>query len=665
MARRKQPSAIVKIEARDGQITAPGGNLANYFMRNIPIWNPPAWQEAEVWRRFVEKQPIAAICRDRIADYLNSLDWAIIARDSEKRDELKPRIKHYTKLFERGNAYYYDLDFASHIEFIIKDLFTLPFGTACEIGRLDNEASGKVVWIRPLDAGTLVPTLNFDYPVMQVTPGNGLRPVYLPRGFVSRVFLSPRTEIMREGWGYAPPERIWKAIEMLATGDNYYAQLLLNTPEAGVLDLGDMDKTSAQEWVKSLRDLLYGINPLKIPVLYEHEKPAAWIPFGKPPSEILYDSTTIKYAAILCAGYGLTLSDIGFPTSSNGGETLAGTIRMERISASSGKSTAKKKTKAYFDRILPDSLKFEWIDYDDERLVSKGRARLASAQAGQTWVNMRAFKPSEIRQQAMADGLFSVSLPEIISPDDPEFQALQEAQSPFGNAAGSKTKTLGSPVPASSGGQGEKIPQQTIQRNMAKAEVEISKALVKSNEILSALIKTVKSNLSEEEVPLWDAEIDEYLIGRSDLESGVREVIDDVSKKIRESITGAWINEFSTALAERIAEDYVKEKLATMELEGDNFEISEVLAEAGSIRDQILPSVKDNLLYTISNYAVLMSKSRILDGNLDVDATESVSNNIRVSKEIAKEVLRNLHTIVNSVYENEKQNIKGEQDAGS
>jgi hypothetical protein len=82
--------------------------------------------------------------------------------------------------------------------------------------------------------------------------------------------------------------------------------------------------------------MLYGINPLKIPVLYEHTEKAEWIPFGKLPSEILYDSVTARYITILTSGYGLSPSDIGFASSSNGGETMAGTIRQERRSAKSG-----------------------------------------------------------------------------------------------------------------------------------------------------------------------------------------------------------------------------------------------------------------------------------------------------------------------------------------
>ena len=666
MAKPKQPKQVVRIEAREGQQSAPGGNLANYFMRNVPIYNPPAWQEAYVWRRFVETQPIAAICRDTIANYLNSLDWSIVARDSEKRDELKPKIKHYTKLFERGNAYYYDIDFSSHIEWLVKDLHTLPFGTASEIGRLDNDPNGKVVWIRPLDGGTLAPTLNFDHPVMQVAPNTGLNPVFLPRKFVSRVFLSPRTELAREGWGYAPPERIWRAVEMLVAGDNYYAQLLLNTPEAGVLDLGDTSKTTALEWVASLKDLMWGISPLKIPVLYEHTTVAKWIPFGKPPSEIMYDTTTMRYAAVLCAGYGLTLSDIGFPTSSGGGETLAGTIRQERVSKSSGKAVAKIKIKAYFDRILPDSLTFNWIDYDDERNVSKGRARLASAQAAQIWISQKVFLPNELRQQALEEGLISIDAPETVDLNNPGFPV---EPTPFGTA-GSKTKTLGSPVPPSSGGQGEKIPQQVIQRNLANAKVGISKAIYGSNEILATLLKQVRVNLSDEEFGIWEEYVDEYLIGKSDIkEKELKDVLDDVCNRTVISLKeGSWATEFSSSIVDNIIYAEEKEILVEDSLKEESEIAQATVNKSALYREELSGFIKENLLYTVSKYAVLIAKSKILDGNLDVDATEAVSNNIRISTEIAKEVLQNLSVIVNSVFENGRTYIQtkpGDQDAVS
>ena len=276
MAKTRQPKSV-EISKQPGQLSAPGGELSNYLIRQMPIWNNPNWLHADVWRQFVHKQPVAVLCRDAITSYLLSLDWTIVSRDAEMQDEYKEEIKYYTRLLERGNAYYNDLDFSTHVEWIAKDLFDLPFGAASEIGREYNAPSGKVVWIRPLDAATLAPTLDNDYPVVQHFPN--YQPVVFPREFISRVFLSPRTEIRREGWGFAPPERIYLAMEMLNRSDVYYAQLLLNTPEAGILDLKDMDKESATEWVKGFRDLLYGINPLKIPVLYEHTEKAEWIPF--------------------------------------------------------------------------------------------------------------------------------------------------------------------------------------------------------------------------------------------------------------------------------------------------------------------------------------------------------------------------------------------------
>lgn len=658
---KKKPGLSLQASSREGQESAIGG-AQNFFIRNVPLWNPPAWQEADYWRGFVEKQPIAAICRDTIANYLNSLDWAIVARDSDKRDELKGRIKHYTKLFERGNIVYWDMDFSSQVEWFVKDLFTLPFGTASEIGRMDDEPNGKVVWIRPLDAGTLAPTLNFEFPVVQSAPNTGIMPIYLQRQYVSRVYLSPRTELRREGWGYAPPERIWRAIEMMYAGDNYYAQLLLNTPEAGILDLGDMESTAAIQWMNSLKDLLFGISPLKIPVLYEHTTQAKWIPFGKPPSEIMYDSVTMRYAAVLASGYGLTLSDIGFPSSSNGGDTLAGTIRMERVGKSSGKSIAKKKFEVYANRILDPNLKWMWIDYDDERNVSKGRARLASAQASDIWIKNKIFLPSEVRQQTTADGLISIDVPETIDPNSKEFPQIQ-TNGAFG---GSRTKTLGNPTSPSAGGQGEVIPQQTIQRNMAQMAVGISKASYGSNEILKTLLSQVRKNLNPEEIELWEEYVDGYLSGKSDIEEKeLKDVLDDIcNRSISVIKSQAWVKEISSAISSKVIEDQtslekdkvlykLSQKAEQDFIEGNSEDLSVENVPAvdlSSYESGLHGVITDSLALSFARYEVLVSKSILLSGNLDIDPTEQNGENIRVSREVGKEVMKNLSTIVNQVY---------------
>lgn len=245
----------------------------------------------------------------------------------------------------------------------------------------------------------------------------------------------------------APPEKIYLALELLWRGDKYYADLLLNTPEVGILDLGDMEKSSAEQWVKSFQDLMYGVNPMKIPVVYEHTTETKWIPFGKLPNDIMFEGITRKYASIVGAGYGMTLDDIGMGGSSgNGGNTLAGTIRSERHTSSSGKAVCKKKFINYFNKFLPEYLMFKWIDYNAEEQVATGRARLANSQAAEILVRNQVFSPDEMRMQLIRDGVVTIPVPEKL-----ERKGIDWPVS--GGSLGSGL--LGKPEPASTGGHGE------------------------------------------------------------------------------------------------------------------------------------------------------------------------------------------------------------------
>jgi len=103
----------------------------------------------------------------------------------------------------------------------------------------------------------------------------------------------------------------------------------------------------------NLEVLLGGIDPLKVPVLYEHEGDVKWIPFGRPPTELMFDRVTTKYAALVASGYGISLSDIGFQSATSGGETLAGSIRQERRMKRTGFSRIKRKLYYFFNELLP------------------------------------------------------------------------------------------------------------------------------------------------------------------------------------------------------------------------------------------------------------------------------------------------------------------------
>lgn len=416
-----------------------------FLVRPVYSWAAPLWANSEYWRAAVKQQEICLNCRERLVGRILSLDWKIDPRDSTQRDELKDEIKYYTKfLTDTGDYSYSEL-----IEWLGADYLDLPFGAAAELGRMGNDPEGRVVWIEPLDGATLFPTLNVDWPVGQYVPQGGQTPVYFPRHTINRIYMSPLPEIKRKGWGMAPPEKIFMALNMISRGDLYYANLLLDTPEAGILDLIDMSKDSAEQWVDAWRKMLAGIDPYKIPVLYEHTQQAQWIPFTRPPQELMFTDALWHYISIVTSGYGLTPGDIGL--SNVGGRTLAGAIRDERKTSRNGDARTKRKFVEFFNKLLPSTLKFSFIDLDDEMSVARGRARLADATAMGSWINSGMFTADEARQQTIADGTITISVPEEM-PKELKDRNEQKFQNQF---TPERPSMLGRPVSPSSGGWGE------------------------------------------------------------------------------------------------------------------------------------------------------------------------------------------------------------------
>jgi hypothetical protein len=499
---------------------APGQRSLNiddaYLWRYVAPWSRPSNYSAEIWRNFVKMQPVAIICRETLIANLLSLDWKITPRDSTLQDELKPTIRYYTRLIEKGA--YGGLDYSGHLEWICTDLLDLPFGAAAELGRKGDEPGGRVYWMKPLDAGTLSPTLNTEFPVVQYY--NVTEPIYFPAHAIDRVYMSPRTDIIQEGWGMAPPEKIYFAIEMLIRGDHYYANLLLDVPAAGILDLADMEKEAAQQWSTAFRELLSnGSDAFKIPVLYEHNNEVKFIPFGKVPNDIMYDRITLKYASIVAAAYGMAASDIGMSMSASGGETLAGTIREERHTRKTGFARIKRKTQAYFNYMLPDSLEFVWIDLDDEVSTALGRARLANATAFNQLTQMGAFTPDEARLQTIADGLITIPVPEKMPEADKK--KLLAAKQPT-NKPPERPGVLGTVgVSPSAGGIGE------IKNNsMAKLDSILSDTVL----LVSPILANVASGFDEDNMYAARAMVVSAVSGDED-SLKIKPLIDQIASK--------------------------------------------------------------------------------------------------------------------------------------
>lgn len=276
------------------------------------------------------------------------------------------------------------------------------------------------------------------------------------------------------------------------------------------------------------------------------------------PSEILYDSVTARYITILCQGYGLTPSDIGMGRSSNGGETLAGTIRQERVSAKSGKALAKKKLQVYFENILPDTLMFKWVDLDEREeccnvSCSYGKCKCLCRS---DWKPNRF--PSEARRQLIADGLFTISLPETLDRKAIEWPSRVLTYS------GNKSKeekaganAIGDPKAASSGGQGEVKPQQIISRSRAKIEVSLSKAVYSGNQILGALLNSVKN--SNNDYKIWERKFEDAVVGKSQMDLVSKSVLDDTYNEMASILEKSeWLDTVSVEITRSAYDEWTK-----------------------------------------------------------------------------------------------------------
>ena len=375
---------------------------------------------------------------------LVSQKWEVAPRDPTKVDLLQPEIEYYTNLILTGGEYGDPYDITT--ELVAQDLLDTPIGGCAEIVREFDDAGARVIGVLHMDAGTLFPTYDPRVPIAQKSPYQ-MQPVLFPRYAVSRCYISPRTELARKGWGMAPPEKIYLALELLARGDKYYANLLLDTPPVGILDLGDIEPTWAEAWLESWRGLLNGIDPFKIPVLSGHTTAATFIKFGNNPGELMFDKVIQKYDAVVAAGYGISLGDTGSDTSS-GGSSLSGVLRQERRTMRTGSGTVRTKIEGFWNRVLPPSLKFNSVDRDEELMTSRGRARLASATALEKLQKAGFISIHEGRDQLSADGLMTVPL--IGMPKD-----VTADPTPNDHATMAPSDQLGdTPVAPSMGGEG-------------------------------------------------------------------------------------------------------------------------------------------------------------------------------------------------------------------
>jgi hypothetical protein len=572
-----------------------------FLTRFLPPWSRPASLPAYTWRAWVLNQPVAIDCRETLIASTLALDWKITPVNSNYREELDGTIKYYTKLFKNGGEYAgLGLDYTGLIEWIAADILDTPFGGAAEIGHKGGEPNGRVQWIRPLDAGTLYPTLNQEYPVIQYW--QGWDAVVFQEHEISRVYMSPHTFIWREGWGMAPPEKVYFAMDLLGRGDKYYANLLLDIPTAGILDLGDMEKSSAEEWITAFKTFVNdNTTSFRVPVLYEHNNKVEFIPFGKVPNDIMFDRITLKYAALVCAAYGMSLSDIGLQTTSASGETLAGSIRQERRTRKTGFARLKKKLKAFFDKILPPTLEFNFIDYDDELNVALGKARLATATALGMMQDKGQISAQEARSQMIQDGLMSIAMPDAIPPDA---QALPP-QTPFGS--NKEPEMNPEKVAPSAGGEGE------VKSFVVKSKRGFDKWVETIVREATPKILDSVSSFSEDEIELVHSLVSESLFAEND-GLGIQSIVDALSKKSVFTFSLDAEEELRSLLGDEYKDVNMRPYIDTLE--------SSIKKSLNGFVGRIVIFTLNNVLHENSVFA----QSEDIQYNLIVDSVQSRIN---------------------------------------
>jgi hypothetical protein len=159
--------------------------------------------------------------------------------------------------------------------------------------------------------------------------------------------------------------------------------------------------------------------------------------------------------------------------------------------------------------MLPKSLKFVWIDVDDEVSVAISRARLAGATAASQYIENRVFSPKEMRLQTIADGLITISVPEDI-PED-EFKMIDDLK------AKERPGMLGAPVNPSQGGQGEILNRSAfgdlLMKTLDLSDIQIRKLAKILLPGVTKEFNNVLDELAYDEVTWWLKWHDEVLWG--------------------------------------------------------------------------------------------------------------------------------------------------------
>lgn len=382
------------------------------YINTQPVGTPnrvPSFLSSDQWR-YAADEPTNLAYQTHLVRALK-LNYKFVPKKGEdpKDPKVKEIIKYYGELFTERCAW--DI-IKTAFE---KDSYDLPFGGCLEIGWWDDNAfggkfpAGYPAWFVHVDSGTMVINAaksNGRFPFCQVDPNDNQNFIPFRRREIVRLGYLPHTRIKLWGYYKSPVEQNYQIIEALARLYTYDMKSLSDTPIAGILDLADFSEEDAIEWAKGFQEMMMGIESIKIPILYEHERPARFVPFGN--TERNTKEQWKHYAEKAGNPYGLTIGSLGLYEHDR---TLAG-ARVQRITTqrTGVGGYAWDEKNAINRQMFPPGcpVMMDWDVPEVEDVLKRRQAEgVRVAYMGQA-VEKLALAPEDMLEQMIEDGIFTI-----------------------------------------------------------------------------------------------------------------------------------------------------------------------------------------------------------------------------------------------------------------
>jgi hypothetical protein len=185
----------------------------------------------------------------------------------------------------------------------------------------------------------------------------------------------------------------------------------------GILDLMDFSQTEAAAWARNFREMIEGIDPIKIPLLYDHEHTASFIPFARSPQDLNIVEQFKRFAELLLSKYGLSIGDLRLFEHQS---TKAGERVSQLVTERSGVGFWAAIIAAFVTSLLPRGLTFAFKQPRPEReLVEANRKSVQMAMLQNATGAKALISVKDAVEEAQALALFTTPVKPLDEQEQP------------------------------------------------------------------------------------------------------------------------------------------------------------------------------------------------------------------------------------------------------